>query len=252
MKRCKKLLAVGLSVVMMISSSMMVFAEGTTSTEDAIIAQAVALDENFNLEEYEFAVVNFNGVSVNARSANTTGKAIQTIETTDNVVTQTFILPFKVLDNGDVISSFDYAESNAVNTRASVITDTMVDITITCIVDYDVVSGYGYNNYRHKGVSAYWSTSGTVSNVHEMHILYRTYGNLYNASSSGDYNIEVKSQIDVLYPEINRTYEDYVPSSERKIINTTSDLHGGWLTVDAVFYAGGSTQGYGPGVHSLY
>lgn len=230
----------------------MVFATDTTSTEDAIIAQAIALDENYNLEDYDFEIIDFDGATVNSRSASASDKAIQTVETVGDTVTQTIILPFKTLDNGEVVNSFEYAESITTNARASVITDTMVDITITCIVDYDVISGYGYNNYRHKGVSAYWSTTGTVSNVQEMNVLYRTYGNLYNASADGDYNISVESKIDVLYPEIDRAYESYVASSDWKIINTTSDLHGGWLTVDAVFYAGGDVTGYGPGVHSLY
>lgn len=91
-RKFKRLLAVMLSVVMMFTSSMLVFAADTTSTEDAIIAQAVALDEKINLADYEFAVVTLEENS-GARSIGASEKAIQTFDTTDGVTVATTILP---------------------------------------------------------------------------------------------------------------------------------------------------------------
>ena len=50
-----------------------------------LIAQAVALDEKFNLADYEFAVVTLEEDS-GARSIGASEKAIQTIENMDGTI----------------------------------------------------------------------------------------------------------------------------------------------------------------------
>lgn len=61
-RRFKRLLAVLLSVVMTLSSNLMVFAANTTSAEDAIIAQAIGLNENFDVDEHDFSVISLEEI----------------------------------------------------------------------------------------------------------------------------------------------------------------------------------------------
>ena len=213
-----------------------------------LIAQAVALDEKFNLADYEFAVVTLEENS-GARSIGASEKAIQTFDTTDGVTVATTILPFKVLEDGEIVNSFEYAENVSSKTRASDFTATFVDITVTSIAYYEtVVSSNNNYYYRHKGVSAYWSTNDSVANLHELNVVYKTCGSLYyytgyELGNKESDNKAVSSTVVKTYPEVNAIFSNYdnaTPSN--KVFVMGSDIYGSWITVTVTFYADGKTQ----------
>lgn len=226
-----------LSVVMM-CSNMMVFAAETTSTEDAIIAQAVALDENMTLDDGSYTVITLGENNSNSRSVNGESKAIQKVDSNDGETTVTTIIPFRVAEDGELINSFEYISNQM--TRSSTVPTTYVNITVTITANFDTLTKLtGKTYYRHNGVEAYWNSNISDVTLYELDVLFGSNGDLYkypdcyndhNASFiSSDYY--TSSHLNVTGPIKNNIYDQYDPMPTDNVLYLSKSIeHGGAVT----------------------
>jgi hypothetical protein len=218
----KRIFALALSGIMMILSSDMVFAsDNTVSIEDIIIQQAVMADAVTDWSDYEFEVVEIQTEDINTRSVDSGIKVLQTVNTEDGITTLTTLMPYKVVEDGELVNSFEYAQ-NSVNSRSNKnYVDTFTDVVVTTSVEYEEVGAF---YYRHGGITSYWSCpSETVSSINRLFVSYRSYGMLYywnegvGAGEPVSENLEeVISAIDVSNPVKEMIYSkfDRTPSNQ--------------------------------------
>lgn len=217
----KRFLALLLSVVMIVLSSDMVLASNSAmSVEDMIIQQAILADDKTDWSNHDFAVVELQKESSGARSVDSAIKVLQTESTEGDVTTFSTLMPYKVMEGGELINSFEYAERTANSRSVNDYYDTFVDVVVATSVEYEVV---GTRYYRHGGVNAYWGSTGNVSSIDRLLVSYRTYGVLYywdgslgTAVNGNATATEEKSEIDVSKPIKGKMYSVYdtTPSNQ--------------------------------------
>ncbi len=216
----KRFFALVLSGIMMILSSDMVYAsDNTVSIEDIIIQQAITADEVTDWSDYEFEVVEIQTEDGNTRSVDSSMKVLQTMNTEDGITTLTTLMPYKVVEDGKLVNSFEYAQ-NSVNSRSNKnYVDTFADVVVTTSVEYEEVGAF---YYRHGGVTSYWS-SVTVSSIDKLFVSYRSYGLLYywtdGVGAGGLVKEELEDRRSVINesnPVKNQVYSQYdrTPSNQ--------------------------------------
>lgn len=150
----------------------------STKTINKIIEQSKKESE---LTDKEFNIVSNENAGI---MSNESKLMIESIEEKENGdVIQTSILPYKVLENGEMVDSFQYAlnHDSDISLQATDTTPTtFVDVTITVMTYYAIYKAAdGAYLYRHAGIEAYWSSSNSTVNVSNMLVRYDTKGDLY-------------------------------------------------------------------------
>lgn len=234
-------------------------AETGVTKEEIILQQALAIDSKINQADTSFKVVSLNNSGMSTRAnVDTEDKAIQKIENVDGEgrkLKVTTIFPYKVLPNGEMISSFDYAPVQARNKVPT--TSKFVDVSVTTTVYYfnDFTDMGATQFYRHDGIEAYWSCNegnATVESVSDMYIKYDTCGDLYRypecltqplESTLVQNNYYIKSEIHKVNPVKSRTYanrNNAMPTN--RVVHFTSYWeHGGVVYVKLTYQARGKT-----------
>lgn len=179
----KKILASFISVLLFLSTNSSVMAEDTNvNHDDIILQQAIAMNTQLSSQNCEqFDIVPLNQISsLSVSTEISSNKAIQSIEYENNLVKVTTILPYKILPNGELISSFDY---EIPQTRGSgpVVVE-FVDIAVTINAYYDHYFSFENvaNFYRHIGVDAYWNSDNSTVSVQQMNVIYESAGEVYS------------------------------------------------------------------------
>ncbi|WP_062106810.1 hypothetical protein [Bacillus niameyensis] len=141
-------------------------------------------------KESELTDKDFHLVSnENARiMANESTFILESIDKNENGdVIQTSILPYKILENGEMVDSFQYAlnQGSNISPQATNTTPTkFVDVTITVITSFAMYRDIYFSPvYRHAGIEAYWSSSNSTVKVSNMLVRYDTRGDLYEYPS---------------------------------------------------------------------
>lgn len=142
----------------------------SAETINEIIEQAKKESE---LTDKEFHLVSNENAGIMSNESTFMLESVDINENGD--VIKTSILPYKVLENGEMIDSFEYAIT-AKNTTPT----TFVDVTITVITHYAAYQDpYWSWVYRHAGIEAYWSSNNSTVRVKNMLVRYETKGDLY-------------------------------------------------------------------------
>lgn len=128
-----------------------------------------------------------------SRSVNSAEKnyVLTKTEKVGEIVKVTTLFPYKGLENGDLVNSFQYAEQQMRNTdirpfsSSLPITFPLVDVTISSIVEYEAIYSptSWYTAYRPIGVSAYWSSSKYISYANNLTVRYDTGGDVHYISN---------------------------------------------------------------------
>ena len=210
-----------------------------------LIAQAVALDEKFNLADYEFAVVTLEEDS-GARSIGASEKAIQTIENMDGTIMVTTIIPFTVTEEG-LVNSFEYSASSAKGARAGNPTYTVVNMTLTLQVSYDKYTFGARPYYRHRGVIGYWNSDDSAALVYSLGLDYKSVGDEYNyPACQSDHNGSlsqadkaVESSVYVDMPEKGVAYSKFDIMPSDKVLYMATYQHGGEVYITMEYLANG-------------
>jgi hypothetical protein len=148
----------------------------TTDEINEIINQSKKISGNTNK--------NFNVVSgANAKTMSTDSNfLLQSITEDENGdIILTTVMPYKMLENGEMIDSFQYALQRSAGVQASVeVPTTFVDVTITVTTYFAKYQCADFAwVYRHAGIEAYWSSSNPTVSVSNMLVWYDTMGDLY-------------------------------------------------------------------------
>ena len=195
-----------------VSSDIILASNSAMSVEDMIIQQAILADDKTDWSKHDFMVVELQKEGSSARSVDSGIKALQTESTEGDVTTFSTLMPYKVMEDGELVNSFEYAESVADSRSVNNYYDTFVDVVVATSVEYEVVGTY---YYRHGGITAYWGSTGNVSSIDRLYVSYRTYGVLYNWNGSlgslydGENPTETTSVINVSNPTKGKLYSDY-------------------------------------------
>ncbi len=150
----------------------------SSDTVNMIIEQS---KKESGLPDKDFSLVGNNIVKTNTIDSQF---MLQSIEEDENKnIALTTIIPYKILEDGEMLNSFQYAYNiaNKLAPQAKVtVPTTFVDVTITVITYY---AAYQCKDwawvYRHAGIEAYWSSSNSTVSVSNMLVRYDTKGDLY-------------------------------------------------------------------------
>ena len=118
--------------------------------------------------------------STSPTSSNTNELILQsTVQQDDENYVSKTIIPYKILENGELVNSFEYAKTispRAINQNPV----EFVDVTVTVLTYYALYQCHDFNwVYRHSGIEAYWSSSNSSATVSKMLVRYESCGDLY-------------------------------------------------------------------------
>lgn len=246
----RNVLAILLSAVMILSSSVVSMAADRTETmEEMIVQQAIELDDKTNWTGHDFSVVTLECDNKTERTVESEKRVIQSESVEDGIATLTTIIPYKVLEDGDVINSFEYADELSENSLARGVSynDKVVDIVIVTDVEYEVVAGSDMWYYRHGGIKSYWSSSSSATTVQQLTVTYKTQGDLYTFSGNDIQQLQssnhpTTSVISQKNPGKGTTYSAYDWTESGKVYAFTQSSYGTWVTVEVEFTNNGNSK----------
>lgn len=165
-------------------------------TINEIIDQA---KKESGLEDNEFNLISNTDIGIMSDESEFTLQSIDVDEFGD--VTSTAIIPYKILETGEMVDSFQYALDNNISPQAtSTVPTTFVDVTITVITYYALYQTADYSLvYRHAGIESYWSSSNSTVSVSNMFVQYDTKGDLYAYPSVVDNGVINSSPLQLNY-----------------------------------------------------
>lgn len=199
----------------------MVFSVGVVSAEDVkinvndlIIEQALEQYDMTNTSDFSASRV--QSTSVNGRCASNEF-AIQSTTFNSNMIEATTIIPYKVLDDGSLMNSFEYASQRVSPRVTESINKVFVDVTIYTTVYYAKEIAVTHTPYyRHGGIEAKWSSNNSGTHVNNMRLTYFSRGELFaypdcinnrNSTMLQD-GYYVQSLINEYHPQIGKTFID--------------------------------------------
>ena len=192
------------------------------SKKNAIISQAISLDETKNVEDKNFEVVslvekNISPNTLGTAASSNAAKALQAVNVDGEIIEVTTIIPYKCLPSGELVNSFKYASTQTRYAGTNSIE--FVDVTVTATATFAVYSGMVNIAafYRHSGVEAYWSSDVASASVTDMNVVFMSAGELYEYPEcvTGDMDdafvsdyYDITSEIEERNPVENRVYID--------------------------------------------
>lgn len=249
----KKLLAVLLSMCLILSGRTIYALDTDASRTDGVsyyydLIAEVLEDNDLCISDCTIIPLNENSIS-----KNTSEYAIQAVTTNGNQKIVTTIIPWKLLDDGELVNSFtvyDDLKSQKVN----------VNFHDLKIVTYAYYSQYYRNDnfwsfYRAEGIDAYWTSSNSTVTVSYMHLNYDAAGEAYlyptcttcSEASLSNYLINssyyLSAAISKTSPSKGVTYSDYSNVMPYNVVLHCTNYynHGGMVNITAIFTQNGTT-----------
>lgn len=250
----KKVWTMLMVIIMTVSLNMTAFAtDFETDNDSTILQQAIEIDAKITAQNYK----NFNIISLtNQKSAllaemnATNEKVLQAIEYEDDLVKVTTIFPYKVLNDGELINSFEYTPVQL--RSADPVPSEFVDVTVTVTAYFahyfsmDNVANF----YRHAGIEAYWSSNNSTVSVSNMLVRFDSAGQLYKypecmtqslSSTLVDNYYFIRSTIERNNPVKAQVYLDgnHTMPINRVLLCTDYFNHGGLVYLKLTYVANG-------------
>lgn len=192
--------------------------------------------------------------STNSINSNANELVLQSnVQQDDENCIHTAIIPYKILENGKLINSFEYA--NTIAPRATNQNPVQfVDVTVTVLTHYALYQCYDfYWVYRHSGIEAYWSSSNSSATVSKMLVRYESCGDLYaypdvvNNGITNSTRLQkdyfISSEINQSNPIKGTTYRDanHTMPTNRVIYCCDYMLHGGLIYLQCSYKVNGTS-----------
>ena len=206
-----------------------------SSVEEYIIEQALKLNHEDDNIGKEFEIVDLKqynpDVNMTSDDSYISEQAIQAVSVQDDLVKVTTIFPYKIMPNGEWISSFEYSPKQV---KDSSNPTTFVDTTITVNTYYSHYFSWdnAQNFYRHKGIEVYWNSDNTTAKVSNMYVIYDSRGDIYRypeciTESLGSTLVQkdffIRSEVDQDNPVENQIYADLNHSMDQSNVLVCSD-----------------------------
>lgn len=225
----------------------------------AVVEQALAIDENLTGEETEYSIVTVQDTDTRT-NLNQSGSqmAIRGIIRNDEQVEVITIIPFHVGNDGRLQNSFEYLrqELETNGTRSSTTTP-FVGISVTTNAVYNQYpANFGTMTfYRHIGLSAYWSSSNTTATVSQLYVKFDSHGDAYsypgvmnaNYNTMSNYLVEsdyyIASSISKTSPVKGTLYTDYSHDMPTSLVLYCSEYYydGGSVYISVSYNVNGSS-----------
>lgn len=230
-------LAIVLSVVMVWTSSVVSMA--TDYTEEMIVQQAIEMNDNTDWSSYNFTVITLED---NKRNLDLGTKVIQGESIEDGITTLTTIIPYKILEDGEMVNSFEYAECQGRTVAQPEFL--FVDTTVKVNVYYNEITSLetGLTYYRHLGADVMWTSTNTTASVSKLHLNYDSVGDLCDENYNYiEYSYAISTVIDKTNPVKNECYaQSNMMSSDRWLRCRNYDEHGGLVHIELDYTVNGN------------
>lgn len=225
----------------------------SASCSDSRINDILELSGLKNIPATKFRIVSLQVNSSNRQSTIQKDMAIQAMVVNNEQVEMTTIIPYKVTASGELVNSFEYANSSAQMRNTDLTTSNFADASVT-VKTYFARYPSPMNAttfFRHAGIEAYWSSNNATVEVDRLYVLYESAGELYaypECISQPNCKVQdyyfIGSYIDEEFPPEGRLYvspEAPMPTN-RVLCFTDFMFHGGNVYVQLEYYVNGEFE----------